>query len=496
MIEVAILSIYVFCLISILLYCLAELTLAITYVNKRQHRKQERPALANNLAPEKYPFVTIQLPIFNEMYVVERLVDAITAFDYPKSRFEIQVLDDSTDETLHISQKKVTEYQRKGFNISLHHRVDRTGFKAGALQAALPEAKGEFVAIFDADFIPNPDFLLRTLPYFDEPKVGVVQTRWEHINKNYSLLTQIQAFYLDVHFTVEQAGRNMGGFFMNFNGTAGLWRKSTIADAGGWQADTLTEDLDLSYRSQLKGWEFVYLENISSPSELPADMRAFKSQQFRWIKGGAEVARKMLPSIKRSDLPFAIKFNAFAHLLSSSVYIAVFLLAFLSVPLMLVKNQFIDFNYLRYSGLFFLSNFAVIYVFFIATKYRHTSGELPYFIRFLYLLPSFLAITLGLSLHNGLAALRGLLREETPFIRTPKFNITTQNDAWENKKYTSRQIEFITVLEGLLMAYFLGAIVYGIATDQWAFLPFHLFACLGFAATFWYSVRHAKVVRH
>lgn len=493
MLEIIILSLYAISLVCILTYCTMETHLAWQYIKKKKYNRGALPQLPTDLAIEQYPYVTVQLPVFNELYVVERLIDAVAEFDYPKERLEIQVLDDSTDETLQISEAKVREYQAKGFDIKLLHRIDRKGYKAGALQAGMLQAKGDFIAIFDADFVPNSDFLRKTLPYFKEEKIGVVQTRWEHLNKNYSLLTKVQAFFIDVHFTVEQSGRNESGYFMNFNGTAGVWRKTTIIDAGGWKADTLTEDLDLSYRAQMKGWTFKYLEEIGSPSELPADMRAFKSQQFRWIKGGAETAKKILPSILRSDLPFSIKFNAFSHLLSSSVYIVIFFMAMLSVPLLLVKNQFIETEYVHYGSIFFLSNIAVAFVYFTSTKHLHANfKDRVYY--FCYMLPIFLAITMGLSLHNALAAIRGFLGEKTPFIRTPKFAINGIKDNWHNKKYVSREISFLTVLEGLISLYFLFAVGYSIYVGELFLLPFYVLAFIGFLSTFIYSVNHARVV--
>lgn len=476
-----------------MVYCLMEVSLAIRYWQfKKQESNRSTPHLETVKTPEEYPFVTVQLPIFNEMYVVERLIDAIAAFNYPKDRFEIQVLDDSTDETIEISRAKVAEYQAKGYQISLHHRTDRTGYKAGALQAATQSAKGEFIAIFDADFIPKSNFLLQTLYYFTDPKIGVVQTRWEHLNKNYSLLTKVQAFFLDAHFTIEQTGRNVSGYFINFNGTAGVWRKKTIEEAGGWQADTLTEDLDLSYRAQLKGWRFKYLEEIGSPSELPADMRAFKSQQFRWIKGGAETAKKLIPSIARAELPVSIKLNAFSHLLSSSVYIIIFMTLVLSVPLLLVKNMFIETEYIHYGSLFFVSNIAVAFVYYISTHYRESDRK-NRFLYFMYMLPLFLIITMGLSLHNALAALRGYWGEQTPFIRTPKFNLLNNKDNWKNKKYTHKKIDWMTMLEGLVALYFLSAIFYSIWIMDLTLTPIYLLAFLGFVSTFSYSIRHTKM---
>ncbi len=494
MLEVILLAIYLVLLFCILIYCIAESHLAMQYAKHKKQESGREVTVAKKL--EHYPFVTVQLPIFNELYVVERLIDSIAEFDYPKDRFEIQVLDDSTDETLQISQAKVGEYKAKGYQIDLVRRPDRKGFKAGALQYGLQTAKGEYIAIFDADFLPDPAFLKATIPSFDDPAIGVVQTRWEHINENYSLLTKVQAFFLDAHFSVEQAGRDICGFFLNFNGTAGVWRRETILDAGGWQADTLTEDLDLSYRAQMKGWKFTYLEEFGSPAELPADIAAFKSQQFRWIKGGAETARKILPRIFKSDLPFAIKFNAFSHLMSSSLYIIILLLVTLSVPLLFVKNSYIEQEYIHYGSLFFLSNIAIAYVYYIATIYR-SENKWVGIKKCLVMLPLFLVMTMGLSLHNGLAAIRGLLGEKTPFIRTPKFNIKGVKDAWTDKKYVATKISFMTLMEGFAALYFLGAIVAALAFESigWEFLLLHVTAFIGFVSIFIYSLSHALIVK-
>lgn len=296
-------TIYALALTFIAVYCFSQFFLWLDYRQAKRQSNTQPISLKKATLTDDLPFVTIQLPIFNEMYVVERLIDNIVNINYPKDKFQIHVLDDSTDETVEITRKKVAEYQAKGFDIEQITRTNRQGYKAGALKEATTQAKGDLIAIFDADFLPKPDFLLSTVPYFKEEKVGVVQTRWEHINKNYSLLTRLQAMQLDVHFTVEQNGRFVGNSLLQFNGTAGVWRKETIADAGGWEADTLTEDLDLSYRAQLKDWKIIYLEAVGSPAELPAEMNGLKSQQFRWMKGGAENARKNLVRIWSSDVP-------------------------------------------------------------------------------------------------------------------------------------------------------------------------------------------------
>lgn len=327
------LSLYALALLFIFCYSISQLHLVYLYLKKPKMK------VGSTVEDNELPTVTIQLPTYNEQYVVERLINCIVELEYPKEKLEIQLLDDSTDETTSLLQKKVEEYSAQGFDISLVRRPDRVGYKAGALKYGLEKAKGEFIAIFDADFLPNKDFIKRTITYFlDNAKVGVVQTRWEHLNKSYSYLTQLQAFGLDAHFTVEQVGRNSKGHFMNFNGTGGVWRKDCIYDAGNWEADTLTEDLDLSYRAQLKGWQFVYLEEVGVPAELPASMNALKSQQFRWTKGAAENTVKNLKRVFAQKLPFGTKFHATFHLLNSGVFLSVLLSSILSVPVILAKQ--------------------------------------------------------------------------------------------------------------------------------------------------------------
>ncbi len=289
--ETVIIVIYTISLIIIFAYSLSQLNLLFNYL--RAQRKKDDAVLFNFKDPAQIPFVTIQLPVYNELYVMERLLDNIALLDYPANKLEIQVLDDSTDESFETTRNHIKRLSDKGLDIKHVTRTDRSGFKAGALKEGLKVAKGEFIAIFDADFLPEPNWLQRTVPYFKDRNIGVVQTRWGHINRDYSLLTKVQAFALDAHFTLEQVGRNSKGHFINFNGTAGLWRKQCIEDAGNWEGDTLTEDLDLSYRAQLKNWKFKYLEDVETPAELPVVISAARSQQFRWNKGGAENFQKM-----------------------------------------------------------------------------------------------------------------------------------------------------------------------------------------------------------
>ncbi len=371
-----VLAIYSLALLYITVYCLMQFNLLYHYKKEADvPQKLEKKTSTNNLiatsnqipglqnggnsSPEvfeenEYPFVTVQLPIYNEMYVIERLIDSVANFNYPKERFEIHILDDSTDETIEITKSKVAEYQALGFNIQQIRRENRQGFKAGALRDAMPFAKGAFLAIFDADFLPDPDFLKNTIPYFQDPKIGVVQTRWEHINEDYSIITRLQALQLNVHFTVEQTGRMKGNYLLQFNGTAGVWRRQTIEEAGGWEADTLTEDLDLSIRAQLKGWKILFRENIGSPAELPAEMNSFKSQQFRWMKGGAETAKKMLPSIWKSQLNTWQKIQASFHLLGSTVFLFVFIMGVFSVPLLFLLSDLIEVGFSKNLFAYFL----------------------------------------------------------------------------------------------------------------------------------------------
>src|SRR5712691_5770650 len=306
--ETLILAAYFFVLIILAVYGWHRYYLVFLYMRNRDREPRPGPQL------DPLPVVTVQLPLYNEMYVADRLIDAVCRIEYPRELLEIQVLDDSTDETRSIAELAVRRFAAQGIDIKYFHRTARTGYKAGALEAGLKVARGEFIGIFDADFIPTPDFLTRLIPHFRDPKIGMVQARWGHINEDYSLLTKIQAILLDGHFILEHGGRNRGGRFFNFNGTAGVWRRTAIEEAGGWQHDTLTEDLDLSYRAQLAGWEFVFVPGLIAPAEVPVEMNAFKSQQHRWAKGSIQTCRKLLPRILRSNLPWGVKAEAFFHL--------------------------------------------------------------------------------------------------------------------------------------------------------------------------------------
>ena len=478
--EIIISLFYGLSLLYIFLFSLGQLHLAWIYIRTKKHPTEEIKILS------VYPHVTVQLPVYNEKYVVERLIDAVSKFQYPKDKLEIQVLDDSTDETTEIISKKIEALTSLQLDIKLIHRTNRVGFKAGALAEGLQSTKGEFIAIFDADFIPESDFLLKTIPYFSDSNIGVVQTRWGHINKDYSILTKLQAFGLDAHFSIEQTARNASGSFINFNGTCGVWRKSCIADAGGWSADTLTEDLDLSYRAQLKGWRFKYLEEIETPGELPMIMPAIKSQQFRWNKGAAENARKNFGKVLREDLSLKNKIHAFFHLFNSSVFISLLMAALLSIPMLLIKQSHPEISWLFNLGIVFIFGFMSITVFYwIATKQFYLEHPVK---KFLSLYPRFLIISMGLSLHNGIAVFEGLIGRKTPFIRTPKFNLQ-KNQSWTSNIYIKTRFNLNMLLEGLLCLYFVFGIVLGIRIGDEGLIFFHIMLALGFGSVFYYSVK-------
>lgn len=491
----SVLILYCVILTYISLYCLLQLHLLYTYRKaiKQEEATKEVKYLRSEVAND-HPFVTIQLPIFNERYVVQRLLDSISQLDYPKSRMEIQVLDDSTDDTVQITAEKVSELRKEGFLIEHLHRSNRSGYKAGALKDAMPYVRGKFIAIFDADFLPKPNFLKNTIPHFQDPKVGIVQSRWEHINQDYSIITRLQAFQLNVHFTVEQSGREYGKYMLQFNGTAGIWRKATIEDAGGWEADTLTEDLDLSYRAQLKGWKISYLEELGSPAELPAEMNGLKSQQYRWMKGGAETAKKLLPQVWKSQLTLPQKMHATGHLMASTIFLFVFLAAFFSVPVLIfMEHKAMDPAFLQ---VFLISMMSIIAVYFtanVSSPYIGWGTNFKNIRKFAVMFPMFLSLSMGLSLHNSLAVLHGYLGKKTAFVRTPKFNIKDLNDSFKNNLYLGGKLSFSTVIEILLAIYFAFAIWYALDSSYGAFLIFHLLLMIGYSSIAFYSIKHLNM---
>jgi cellulose synthase/poly-beta-1,6-N-acetylglucosamine synthase-like glycosyltransferase len=452
------------------------------YYRKTQTYKHKEPKL-----PEELPMVTIQLPLYNEYFVVERLIRSVCNIKYPKEKLEIQVLDDSTDESQELCKSLVEEYKQKGFNIKYIHRTDRTGYKAGALKNGLELAEGEFVAIFDADFVPNENFLLKTIPYFSDPQIGMVQTRWEHLNEEYSYLTRAQALALDGHFVLEQQVRNKAGFFINFNGTAGIWRKSAIIDAGNWEPDTLTEDLDLSYRAQLRGWKFVYLNDVTSPAELPADINALKTQQFRWTKGAVETAKKLLPRVLKADLPLKVKLECFVHLTSNIVFPFIIIVALLNVPIVLIKNTVGGFDeFYSFMSIFVLASISTFLFYMYAQKAIHLDWR-----RRLLLFPVFLAGSMGFAVNNTKAVLEALIGKKTGFARTPKEGIVGTAPQPKVNKYKSNKFSWTVLFEILLALYFVVGIGISAYFLEIAAIPFQLLFLLGFGTVGYLSLRHA-----
>ena len=424
---------------------------------------------------EQLPRVTIQLPLYNERYVVERLIDEVTRIEYPKELLQIQVLDDSTDDTHPFAEALVERYQALGFPIEYHHRTNREGFKAGALQEGLKTATGEFVAVFDADFVPEKDFLKRTVPFFADEGVGMVQVRWGHLNREFSMLTQAQAMMLDGHFIIEHTARNRSGRFFNFNGTAGIWRRQTIQDAGGWQHDTLTEDVDLSYRAQLKGWQFVYLPEVVSPAEVPVEMNAFKSQQHRWAKGSIQTARKLLPRILKSDLPRDVKVEAFFHLTANLTYPLMILLTVLMPVSMVIRFKHGWYEVLLLDLPFFWTATMSVVLFYVASQ---REIGMPVWQRIKYL-PFIMALGIGLCVNQAKAVIEALVGYETGFTRTPKMGISGKDRNWLRKKYraiTNMQ----PLLELALGGYLTSAIYFALDKGVYFSLPFLLLFQWGF----------------
>ncbi|WP_242339597.1 MULTISPECIES: cellulose synthase family protein [Anaeromyxobacter] len=424
---------------------------------------------------EQLPRVTIQLPIFNEMYVTERLIDAVAKMDYPRDLLEIQVLDDSTDETQGIARACVDRHRKTGLDIAYVHRTNRKGFKAGALEHGLTLAKGEFVAVFDADFIPESDFLRRTLDFFTDPQVGMVQTRWGHLNRSYSLLTEAQAILLDGHFVIEHTARNRSGLFFNFNGTAGIWRRDAIASGGGWQHDTLTEDLDLSYRTQMKGWKFVYLPHVVTSAEVPVEMNAFKSQQHRWAKGSIQTALKLLPLIRRADVPRAVKREAFMHLTANLGYLMMIPLAIL-LPITVVVRVSHGALEVLFLDLPFFAAATFSVVFFYMASQREQGKTRWERVKYL---PFVMALGIGLAVNQARAVVEALMGYETAFTRTPKHGVKSAGDSVVKKRYKAA-VTFQPIVELALAAYMTYGVLYLVERGVYYSLPFLVLFQVGF----------------
>src|SRR5438067_12780998 len=470
--ETLTLAAYFFVLIILAIYGWHRYYLVYLYMRNRDKEPTRQPPL------DPLPIVTIQLPLYNEMYVADRLITAVCRIDYPLDRLEIQVLDDSTDETRGIAELATRRLAEHGIDIKYFHRADRTGFKAGALEAGLKVARGEFIAIFDADFIPTSDFLTELMPHFRDSNVGMVQARWGHINQDYSLLTKIQAILLDGHFILEHGGRSRGGRFFNFNGTAGVWRRHAIDDAGGWQHDTLTEDLDLSYRAQLRGWQFVFVPGVIAPAEVPVEMNAFKSQQHRWAKGSIQTCRKLLPLILKSNLPFGVKAEAFFHLTANFNYILMCALSILMFPSMVIRYNMGWYEMILIDvPLFFAATFSFCNFYMVCQREIHTDwlARLRY-------VPFLMSVGIGLSINNTRAVVEAIFNRQSEFTRTPKYRSEGDADEWVRKKYR-QSVAVQPLVELSLGLYFTATVFYALANGIYGTLPFLVLFQVGFLYT-------------
>ena len=404
---------------------------------------------------EELPTVTVQLPVFNELHVVERLLTSVARLDYPKDKLQIQLLDDSTDETTEIARTEIDKLKAQGFDAELIHREDRTGFKAGALENGLKTSTGEYVFILDADFVPNPDVLRETIHYFTDDQIGLIQTRWGHLNRNYNLLTRVQAMFLDGHLELEQTARNRSGRFFTFNGTGGIWRKQCIIDAGGWEHDTLTEDMDLSYRAQLRNWRFIFLNEVETPAELPVDMDGFKSQQHRWTKGSIQCCKKVLPAIWRSKFPLYVKLEATAHLTANFAWLLLMVLCFLIFPNTKYQPEMSDWvRALIHIPIFIFASGSVVFFYVMSQKALNPKG---WFREIIYL-PCLLALGIGMSINNTRAVLEALFNMQSGFVRTPKYGIEKKKaeNVSTDRKRRYKAIKSVTpVLEFLFGLFFL-----------------------------------------
>jgi cellulose synthase/poly-beta-1,6-N-acetylglucosamine synthase-like glycosyltransferase len=479
---------YLVILLALAFYGFHRSSLVFLYYRNRDRRPRPIGTFSD------LPGVTVQLPLFNEMYVVERLLDAVAEIRYPRDRFQVQVLDDSTDETQEICRRKIADLRARYTDLDIEyvHRVDRSGFKAGALENGLRTAKGEFILIFDADFLPQADVLERSIHHFLDPRVAVVQCRWDHLNRDFSPLTEVQALMLDGHFIMEHAGRNRSDRFFNFNGTAGIWRRAAIADAGGWQHDTLTEDMDLSYRAQLRGWRFVYLPEIAAPAELPVEMSAFKSQQFRWAKGSVQVAMKLLPTILRSNATWAQKSEAFFHLTNNLAYPLLLVLSILLLPNLALRPHHGWREVLTIDLPLFFGTTLSIASFYLASQREIALLRAPGTPKrsqwsVVRRLPLVMSIGIGLCVNQTRAVLEALFGRETEFVRTPKHGIRGRLEIWSSKKYRSAK-SITPFIELTMAAYF--AVAMAVATQHGHYLsmPFLALFLYGFGYVGWLSL--------
>jgi len=472
--DMALLMPYFFVLILLATYGIHRYALVYLYYKNKKNRTTEPAQKFSEL-----PRVTVQLPIFNEQFVVDRLLQSVCRLDYPREKLEIQVLDDSTDETVAVARGLVGHYSAQGYPITYHHRTNRAGFKAGALHEGMKTATGEYIAIFDADFVPPPDFLQRTIHHFTGENIGMVQTRWTHINRNYSFLTEVEAILLDGHFVLEHSGRARSNVFFNFNGTAGVWRRAAIEAAGGWQHDTLTEDTDLSYRAQLKGWKFIYLQDVECPAELPVEMTAFKTQQARWAKGLIQTGKKILPRVLNSNQPFRVKLESWYHLTANLSYPLMVVLSVLLLPAMVIRFYQGWFQMLYIDVPLFLASTFSISSFYLVSQRELFPKTWP---RALLYLPFLMALGIGLTVTNTIAVIEALVGKQTAFARTPKYRLESKKDRLRAAKYRKR-LGWVPWVEMLIGSYFAITVVYALQNENYFTVPFLLLFVVGY----WYT---------
>jgi len=473
--DLALLIPYFIVLLVLASYGIHRYVLVYLYYKHRKN-KVEEPSTRF----EELPRVTVQLPIFNEQFVIDRLVDAVCRMEYPREKLDIQVLDDSTDETVEVANAVVERYAALGYPISYHHRSNRYGFKAGALQEGMKTSKGDFIAIFDADFVPPEDWLMRVVHHFADPEIGMVQTRWTHLNRDYSFLTNVEAILLDGHFVLEHGGRSRSHVFFNFNGTAGMWRRQAIEDAGGWQHDTLTEDTDLSYRSQLKGWKFKYLQDVECPAELPIEMTAFKTQQARWAKGLIQTAKKVLPTVLRSDVPFRIKTEAWYHLTANISYPFMVVLSTLLLPAMIIRFYQGWFQMLVIDLPLFMASTFSISSFYLVSQKELFPRRWP---KTFFYLPFLMALGIGLTVTNTRAVMEALFGVKSSFKRTPKYRVQAKGEKSIAARKYRKRLGFVPWIELLIGTYFAATVYYAMSNENYITVPFLLIFVLGY----WYT---------
>jgi cellulose synthase/poly-beta-1,6-N-acetylglucosamine synthase-like glycosyltransferase len=473
--DLALLIPYFLVLFILAFYGIHRYVLVYMYYRNRKNRTDEPAQRFIEL-----PRVTVQLPIFNEQFVIDRLVDAVCKMDYPREKLDIQVLDDSTDETVEVANSVVQRYAAMGYPITYHHRTNRYGFKAGALQEGMKTAKGEFIAIFDADFVPPQDWLMRVVHHFSNPEIGMVQTRWTHLNRDYSFLTNVEAILLDGHFILEHGGRSRSGVFFNFNGTAGMWRREAIEAAGGWQHDTLTEDTDLSYRAQLKGWKFKYLQKVECPAELPIEMTAFKTQQARWAKGLIQTAKKILPTVMKSDVPFRVKLESWYHLTANISYPFMVVLSTLLLPAMIIRFYQGWFLMLVIDLPLFMASTFSISSFYLVSQKELFPRSWPKTILYL---PFLMALGIGLTVTNTRAVMEALFGIQSSFKRTPKYRVQAKGEKSIAARKYRKRLGFVPWIELLIGTYFFGTVYYAMSNENYITVPFLIIFVIGY----WYT---------